>query len=89
MAVMVEGPCVVEDEVGERPAGLEAHDLVDLTDPGGEQRREGVELLAHLAVLGAEPGVDPHRALAVGTVGDGDAGGLLPVGEPGHAGGGG
>ena len=77
----VEVLCVIVDERQEVPTGLGADDLGDLGDTGGEARREGAEFLAHLAVLGAVAGVDPHRALPVGAVGDADACALLPVGE--------
>ena len=79
---------VVEDHLDDRPAGLTVDDLVDLVQPGGELRGELVQLLAHLAVLGAETGVHPDRTLALGAVGHGHPGALLAVGQAGQPGGG-
>ena len=56
-------------------------DLVDLVQPGGELRGELVQLLAHLAVLGAEAGEHPHVARAGGGVGAEHAGARVARGE--------
>ena len=69
----VVGLLVVKDDVHERPAGLEVDELIQLLESRTEVGRHLGELLAHLAVLGAEAGVDEHGARLVGGVRGGDA----------------
>ncbi len=54
---------VVQDQLEHRIAQLVLDQRVDLLDPLGEHRVAQVQALAHLAVLRAESGEHPHRAV--------------------------
>ena len=55
---------VVEDQFDDRVPALILNQTVDLVDPLGEHVVAQIEALAHLAVLRAETGQHPHRAVA-------------------------
>ena len=79
--LQVEVLLVIVDLLDERPAGFALHDLVDRGETLGEEAGDPGELLAHLPVLGAEAGVDPHRAGGRRRVRREDGSALLALGE--------
>ena len=72
---------VVEDQLEHRVAQLVLDQRVDLLDPLGEDLVAQVQALAHLAVLRAETGHHPHRAVGHRPVGAEHVRPLLALGD--------
>ena len=77
----VVGLRVVADDVEDGPAGLKVYDLVELGEALSEERRDLQEVLDHLAVLGAEAGVDEDGTGRRWRVGRRNAHGDLALGN--------
>ena len=61
--------CIIENQFDDRVAELVLDQGVDCVDPVSEDFITQIEALAHLAVLGAESGQHPYRAVGDRTVG--------------------
>ena len=72
---------VIEDQLDDRIAEFILNQGVDLVDPLGEDVIAQVQGLAHFAMLRAESGQHPHRAVGHRTVGAVDQRALLALGD--------